>query len=129
MNDIKNGVENGLIDENDIEDKLLSKCLNTGKSIPIDMLIRTSGEHRLSDFLLYQCSNSFIHFENVLWPEFDYWHLIKAIYSYQKNIEKIDEIEINFKKDEKELGTKAIKFLEWLDEKRQNERNLLLQEL
>ena len=47
------------------------------------MLIRTSGEHRLSDFLLWQCSNCYLHFEDVLWPELNFWHLFKAILQYQ----------------------------------------------
>lgn len=39
---------------------------------PVDLLIRTSGEQRLSDFLLWQSSHALLHWEQCLWPEFGY---------------------------------------------------------
>ena len=123
MNDIKKGVREGLIEESDIDEKLISSCLNTGESLPVDMLIRTSGEHRLSDFFLFQCSNSFVYFEDVLWPEFNFWHLMKAVYAFQRSKSKIVEIEKSLSQEENsELGSRPKKFLKWLKEERKKEK-------
>ncbi|PAV75855.1 hypothetical protein WR25_14116 isoform D [Diploscapter pachys] len=86
---IRKGVEKGLIQKNQIDEWLISRCLDTAGSEP-DLLIRTSGELRLSDFLLWQCSNCHVYFDEDLWPEFNFVNLCKAILSYQMNIAKID---------------------------------------
>ena len=52
----------------------------------VDLLVRTSGECRLSDFLLWQSSHAVLHFTPVLWPDFSFWHLLQAIVSYQKAV-------------------------------------------
>jgi len=83
------GLQSNLLKENDIDEELIEKCLYTGDSTPPDLLIRTSGEVRLSDFLLWQTSYSTIHFTPVLWPEFSFWDLCKAILHYQKNLPSV----------------------------------------
>ena len=50
----------------------------------MDLLVRTSGECRLSDFLLWQSSSAVLHFTPVLWPDFTFMHLLQAIVSYQR---------------------------------------------
>lgn len=50
----------------------------------MDLLVRTSGECRLSDFLLWQSSHAVLHFTPVLWPDFTFMHLLQAIVSYQR---------------------------------------------
>ncbi|PAV73240.1 hypothetical protein WR25_14323 [Diploscapter pachys] len=79
---IRRGREKGLLREDQIDDWLISRCLDTRGEDP-DLLIRTSGEKRLSDFMLYQCSSTHVYFDDVLWPEFGYANLCKAILSYQ----------------------------------------------
>ncbi|KAG9337153.1 hypothetical protein JZ751_029744 [Albula glossodonta] len=64
---------------------LLSKCLYSSSSPDPDLLIRTSGEVRLSDFLLWQTSYSCLVFQSVLWPEYSFWNLCEAILQYQLN--------------------------------------------
>jgi len=49
-----------------------------------ELVIRTSGEHRLSNFLLWQLAYAELHFTPVFWPEFRREHLIEAIYDYQR---------------------------------------------
>ena len=61
----------------------LEAMLYTAPSPPVDLMIRTSGEKRLSDFLLWQSENAIIHFTTVLWPEFSLWHLLAAIFYFQ----------------------------------------------
>ncbi|XP_012501362.1 PREDICTED: dehydrodolichyl diphosphate syntase complex subunit DHDDS [Propithecus coquereli] len=70
---------------NDISESLLDKCLYTNHSPHPDILIRTSGEVRLSDFLLWQTSHSCLVFQPVLWPEYTFWNLFEAILQFQMN--------------------------------------------
>ncbi|KAJ0066281.1 hypothetical protein NL108_005511, partial [Boleophthalmus pectinirostris] len=83
------GVENGLIKASDISELLLSECLYSNNSPNPDLLIRTSGEVRLSDFLLWQTSHSCVVFQSVLWPEYTFWNLCEAIIQYQLNHKSI----------------------------------------
>ncbi|KAM5246859.1 dehydrodolichyl diphosphate synthase complex subunit DHDDS isoform 3-T3 [Ctenodactylus gundi] len=70
---------------NDVSECLLDKCLYTHHSPHPDILIRTSGEVRLSDFLLWQTSHSCLVFQPVLWPEYTFWNLCEAILQFQMN--------------------------------------------
>lgn len=69
----------------DISEELISQCLFTSNSPDPDLLVRTSGEVRLSDYLLWQSSFSVLAFFKVLWPEFSIWHLFLAVIFYQYN--------------------------------------------
>ncbi len=67
----------------DINDEVISAHLTT-KDIPDpELLIRTSGEHRISNFLLWQIAYSELHFTPVLWPDFTRDDLFKAVLDYQ----------------------------------------------
>ncbi len=50
----------------------------------MDLLIRTSGERRLSNFLLWQCQRALLVFSPVLWPDFSFWDLLCALVAYQR---------------------------------------------
>lgn len=76
------GVNSGGLSVSDIDDELVRKCLYRSLH-PVDMIVRTSGETRLSDFLLWQCSDAVLYFTDVLWPEFDKWEMIKSVMYYQ----------------------------------------------
>lgn len=89
MKEVAEGVSLGLIKESDISEDLLEKSLYTGSSRNPDLLIRTSGEVRLSDFLLWQTAYSCLAFVDVLWPEFSRWHLYGCILHYQRNYPEI----------------------------------------
>lgn len=67
-----------------ITTELVSSYLDTKKWPDPELLIRTSGEMRISNFLLWQLSYSEIYVSNVLWPDYTPEHLFQAIYSYQK---------------------------------------------
>ncbi|KAJ8341045.1 hypothetical protein SKAU_G00333360 [Synaphobranchus kaupii] len=85
VREMASGVEQGLIKSSDVSESLLSKCLYSNNSPDPDLLIRTSGEVRLSDFLLWQTSYSCLVFQSVLWPEYSFWNLCEAILQYQLN--------------------------------------------
>lgn len=83
IKEISNDVKNNKISSDQINDELISSYLNT-KNIPDpELLIRTSGEQRLSNFLLWQAAYSEFHFTPVLWPDFREDDLYKAVIDYQ----------------------------------------------
>ena len=81
---IADKVNNGELQPQDIDDKLISSHLTTSFMPDPELLIRTGREQRLSNFLLWQCAYSELYFSEVMWPEFDKEELCKAIYSYQQ---------------------------------------------
>ena len=81
---IADKVRTGELRVEDIDYSVLEKFLQT-KSLPDpDLLIRTSGEIRISNFLLYQIAYTELHYTNVLWPEFKEDDLLHAIIDFQK---------------------------------------------
>lgn len=81
---IVKAVEEKELHRDDISIDVLSRSLYTGHCSKPDILVRTSGENRFSDFLLWQIFNSAICFEDVLWPEFCIWHLLATVFKYQR---------------------------------------------
>ncbi|NPV03299.1 MAG: isoprenyl transferase [Syntrophaceae bacterium] len=74
----------GTVDPSDVTEERFADYLHT-KGIPDpDLLIRTSGEYRLSNFLLWQMAYTEFYFTETLWPDFREEHLIEAIVEYQK---------------------------------------------
>jgi undecaprenyl diphosphate synthase len=76
--------KNGKIDVNEINKETFKNYLYTSEMPDPDLLIRTSGEYRISNFLLWQMAYTELYFTNVLWPDFTKNDLFKAIASYQK---------------------------------------------
>lgn len=68
----------------DINEQLVAACMTTAEMPDPDLLIRTSGEYRISNFLLWQLAYSELYFTDCLWPEFTEEELYKAIIDYQK---------------------------------------------
>jgi len=84
VKNISNKLCSGSIELNDITEELISENLQT-KGIPNpELLIRTGGEFRISNFLLWQISYTELYFTEVLWPDFTQNHFFEAIYNYQK---------------------------------------------
>ena len=77
-------LSNGTIDINDVNEDLISQHLTTNHIPDPDLLIRTSGELRISNFLLWQLAYSELYFTDVYWPDFYKEELRKAIISYQQ---------------------------------------------
>jgi undecaprenyl diphosphate synthase len=76
-------IVNEKVSSEDINEELFSQYLST-KSVPNpELLIRTSGEQRISNFLLWQIAYSELYFTDVLWPDFRREDLFEAIYKYQ----------------------------------------------
>ncbi|MBR5208648.1 MAG: isoprenyl transferase [Paludibacteraceae bacterium] len=75
--------KNGEIDIDDINESLISDNLATKGMPDPDLLIRTSGEQRISNFLMWQLSYSELYFTDIPWPEFKKEQFYEAIYKYQ----------------------------------------------
>jgi len=72
----------GEIDAEAIDDMAIDSALDTAGLPPLDLLIRTSGEHRLSNFLLWQAAYAELLFVDTLWPDFDGDMLRRALADY-----------------------------------------------
>ncbi len=81
---ISNKVKNNIISIDTIDESIINEHLYTHNLPDVDLLIRTSGEHRISNFLLWQIAYAELFFTEVLWPDFTDEHLYEAIISYQK---------------------------------------------
>ena len=76
-------VKNNIILESDIDESIINQHLYTHDMPDVDLLIRTSGEQRISNFLLWQIAYAELYFTDVLWPDFSQENLYQAILSYQ----------------------------------------------
>ena len=81
---ISDKVKNNIISIDTIDDSIINEHLYTQNLPDVDLVIRTSGEHRISNFLLWQIAYAELYFTNVLWPDFKDQDLYEAIISYQK---------------------------------------------
>lgn len=80
--DIARDVKDGRLDIEKIDEDLISRYLYTSDIPDPDLIIRPSGEKRLSNFLLYQASYSEFWYSDILWPDFTIKDLLKAIEDY-----------------------------------------------
>lgn len=85
-------VKNGDINENDIDEKLFEQHLYTKEIPPVDLLIRTSGEVRVSNFLLWQIAYAEMQFIDVLWPDFTKETFFQCILDYQTKERRFGKI-------------------------------------
>ena len=81
-NTLAKQVAAGQLDE--IDEEAFAQALFTGGQPDVDFVVRTSGELRLSNFLLFQSAYAELYFPDVLWPDFDKDEYHKALYAYVK---------------------------------------------
>ncbi|WP_277632352.1 isoprenyl transferase [Avrilella dinanensis] len=80
---IADKVKNNIISVGDIDESVINNHLYTLNLPDVDLVIRTSGEQRISNFLLWQIAYAELYFTDVLWPDFSAEHLMEALESYQ----------------------------------------------
>ena len=83
VKEISKKVKDGKVDINDIDEKLFENHLYTKDFPPVDLLIRTSGEVRISNFLLWQIAYAELQFLDTLWPDFTKEDFFQCIVNYQ----------------------------------------------
>lgn len=91
VSSIADDLEAGKLKKNQIDEELISSYLDTAKWNDPDLLIRTSGENRVSNFLLWQLSYSELYVTNQLWPDFSPENLLDAVLEYQNRERRLGE--------------------------------------
>jgi len=81
--ELTNKVKNNIISIENIDESIINKHLYTRKLPDVDLLIRTSGEQRISNFLLWQIAYAELYFTDILWPDFKKHDLYEALINYQ----------------------------------------------
>ncbi|AVR45343.1 di-trans,poly-cis-decaprenylcistransferase [Christiangramia fulva] len=76
-------IKSGELSEDGVDESLINEHLYTRNLPDVDLLIRTSGEQRISNFLLWQIAYAELYFTKILWPDFRRNDLFEAIYNYQ----------------------------------------------
>lgn len=84
VKNITEQITSGKITSEDITEKIISSHLYTNEFPDPELLIRTSGEYRISNFLLWQISYTELYFTDTLWPDFSREDFLKAIYNFQQ---------------------------------------------
>ena len=75
--------EEGEISPEDIDEEMVASALYVPEMPDVDLVIRSSGEHRMSNFLPWQAVYAELHFPGILWPDFDRHALLEAVVEYQ----------------------------------------------
>ena len=89
---ISHKVKKNIISEENIDEETINEHLYTENSKNVDLLIRTGGEFRVSNFLLWQISYAELNFQKVLWPDFKKYHFLNAIIDYQNRTRRFGKI-------------------------------------
>ncbi len=89
---IAHQVQQGLIQPDEIDEALFESHLYTAGIGDPDLLIRTSGEMRISNFLLWQMAYAEIYITETLWPDFDRTEFHRALYSYQQRNRRFGKV-------------------------------------
>ena len=100
VNQITKDVEKGKLPAGEITQEILQKYLTTNAFPDPELMIRTSGEYRISNFLLYQLAYAELYFTNTLWPDFRKENLYAAILDYQSRERRFGKTGEQIKNDE-----------------------------
>jgi undecaprenyl diphosphate synthase len=85
-------VKNNIISPENIDETVINSHLYTHDLPDVDLLIRTSGERRISNFLLWQIAYAELYFVDTFWPDFSEEHLVAAILNYQNRERRFGKI-------------------------------------
>lgn len=98
VKNIADEVQKGTIQPDQIDDNLISSFLSTAAIPDPDLIIRTSGEYRISNFLLWQLAYSELYITETYWPDFRRDELYKAIFSFQKRDRRYGKVKNGYNK-------------------------------
>ncbi len=90
---ISSDCQKGLIDSSTINESLINSYLYTAAYPEPELMIRTSGEYRISNFMLWQIAYSELYFTDILWPDFRKEDFFEAIYEFQKRERRFGKTE------------------------------------
>ena len=92
IREVSNKVKNNIISSKNIDENIINEHLYTRNLPNVDLLIRTGGEKRVSNFLLWQIAYAEMYFTDVLWPDFKKEDFIEALDDYQKRERRFGKI-------------------------------------
>jgi len=92
IREVSNKVKNNIISAKNIDENIINEHLYTRNLPNVDLLIRTGGEKRVSNFLLWQIAYAEMYFTDVLWPDFKKEDFIEALDDYQKRERRFGKI-------------------------------------
>ncbi|MDX1315362.1 MAG: isoprenyl transferase [Eudoraea sp.] len=92
IHSIATKVKNNIISPENIDETVINSHLYTHDLPDVDLLIRTSGERRISNFLLWQIAYAELYFIDAFWPDFSEEHLVEAILNYQNRERRFGKI-------------------------------------
>ena len=92
IREVSNKVNNNIISSKNIDENIINEHLYTRNLPNVDLLIRTGGEMRVSNFLLWQIAYAEMYFTDVLWPDFKREDFMKALDDYQKRERRFGKI-------------------------------------
>ena len=92
IREVYNKVKNNIISSKNIDENIINEHLYTRNLPNVDLLIRTGGEKRVSNFLLWQIAYAEMFFTDVLWPDFKKEDFIEALNDYQKRERRFGKI-------------------------------------
>ena len=92
IREVSNKVKNNIISEKNIDEKIINEHLYTRNLPNVDLLIRTGGESRVSNFLLWQIAYAELYFTDILWPDFKQKDFFDAIGNFQKRERRFGKI-------------------------------------
>ena len=92
IREISNKVKNNIISSKNIDENIINEHLYTRNLPNVDLLIRTGGEKRVSNFLLWQIAYAEMYFTDILWPDFKKEDFLHALQDYQKRERRFGKI-------------------------------------
>ncbi|MDA9242015.1 isoprenyl transferase [Flavobacteriaceae bacterium] len=92
IREISNKVKNNIISSKNIDENIINEHLYTRNLPNVDLLIRTGGEKRVSNFLLWQIAYAEMYFTDILWPDFKKEDFLHALEDYQKRERRFGKI-------------------------------------
>jgi undecaprenyl diphosphate synthase len=107
MRAIAGEIRDGRLDPEAITEETVSSSLSTSSFPDPDLLIRTSGENRISNFLLWQIAYSEIYISNLFWPEFRRDELYRAIEDYQRRERRFGMVSEQIKPEQNPAPTES----------------------
>jgi undecaprenyl diphosphate synthase len=87
MKKVIKAVQKGFLNIDQIQEQNFSQYLSTSELLPVDLVVRTGGEKRISNFFLWQIAYSELYFTDVLWPDFnqrDFQHAINCFFTRER---------------------------------------------
>jgi len=83
LSSVERGIQGGSLQPGDVSEYLIDQAQNLSHMAPVDILIRTGGDWRISDFMIWESAQAYVHFLDVAWPDVTYWQVLDCLFKWQ----------------------------------------------